>query len=247
MNLRRVEWLIYRIHGSADYSCAARFECEDDGFRIEASGNRALLQPKAEHCSEEKAFAAAERLIADWEALAALRHGPGAFKLLFVGCKYEDAPAMPSVDRLSAEGIVTGSPELGQPTQSQIHRALPDFPVGLTFSGKAGQLLEMFKSAVTSQARWVDVGYYISTTLYDLSDLGYPKQGHDFKQASSALGISRRKLDRLHAIVGPRGNRKPGGGPPLTAEEEARVREICCEIVIKMAQLEAHSMHGDGQ
>jgi hypothetical protein len=239
MKQRRVEWLTYRVDGSADYSHAARLECDDTEFRIEAVGGTVRLHPKADYFSAAEALTAAAPLVSKWEKRASLQHGPGAFQLMYVGCKYEGVPPTPGVDHLSAEGIVTGPPDLGNPMLSEIHKNLPDFPVGLSFSGKAGELLEKFNQAAAGNARWVDAGNYISEALYDLRALGFPYRGKDFKSARDALDISKSKLRDFHKLVGGSGDRKPGGGPPLTAEQEAYVRGICRLIILRMARREA--------
>ena len=236
MNQPRVEYLVYRIIGRADYTKAAPLEGELDGFRIAADGEKARLYPAADFATQRDALDAAEPVVKNWESMAALQNGPEAFRLRFDGGHIVDLSPTPG------ESYIAGSTTIRMVMEAHVagiahHRQLPDLPAGLSFEGTAGFMLARFNRARAGNCGWMEAGYYI----YTGARLGYQSN----RAAAAALKIPPKQLKDLSEITstkgGPDEGRKVNSTQPLTAEDMTFVQTTCRDLILRMARLEGGS------
>jgi hypothetical protein len=231
--------ITYSVKGRLDFSSAVPMQGELRGFRVEATSTEVRLFPIKQFDDYREALRAADRIIRDWEKYSALEHGEGAFRVHRESCD-EIGPRGRRTRRPAFSNVLSFSATtLGEVRPDR----LPKLPVGISFEGTAGYMLERFNRAMAGRAEWMPTGYFI----YTGARLGHAGE----KEAAAALGVTKQTLAKLRKTTsrsgGPLEGRKADSSDPLTAEERRWVQDTCCDLVLRVARLEAGSDPSGGE
>ena len=237
MNDPHVVALIYSIeHGDGiDYSRAAPFDHEEDGFRIKVDDQEVRLELRYHYATEAAARQAVDRYIRSWELDAGLRGRPGQFTLRFARAEIEDrAPPPPT------PGVVTASVSIDLGTLSMrvspsvLAPHYPPPPSGVTVNPDDPDALTMYdrlRRHHEGKEPLPAMAYFCLTVL----ERGF--DGNSRKTAAAKYGIEFAVLKRIGELCaekgGPEAARKASGVEEGLTAQESRFLEKAVKAIIR--------------